>query len=463
MSRLSFSLRLATVSAVAVLSSGCILNDIPLGTGYAAKYMCSGLWVSGLDEDRLRDDYIAPQVSPLPLIWEFDIDYSMQTVSVRDRLLGQTNRHTAYFREGIGCTLVQDEALSTLDDQAPELVSPPTLNPFTAWPHGSSSIAELSPYFDHNALDQALESAFVETDEEAPRNTLAVAVVHRGTLVAERYADHIDRDTPLLSWSMAKTITAMGIGALVSDQRLNPAAPAPVDAWAGTEKADITLEHLLHMSAGLQWNEAAQGDDPDQGYGLFEVSDMAAYYADKPVESAPGTVFNYSTGQSNLLARIAQQEVGGTLNDYYQFINQALFQPLGITSAVVEFDVSGHPVGGAFHYLTARDWARLGLLLQRNGDWFGEQVLPAQWVAAMTQPSSANPSYGYQTWLNTDQAFWPSLPAGTFAMRGFQGQVVMIIPEHELVIVRAGVTFTGDEGAGIEALAQDIIRAKAPR
>jgi len=294
------------------------------------------------------------------------------------------------------------------------------------------------------------------------KNTLSVAVVHHGELIAERYAEGIDKTTRLLSWSMAKTLTAATIGILDNDAVLDASAPAPVADWASDSRSEITLKDMLQMASGISWNEASQGDDADQGYHLFQVEDMAAYYAEQPLESEPGTVFNYSTGQSNLLARIAQQAVGGSLEDYYRFINERLFLPIGINDAIVEFDTTGHPVGGAYHYLNTRDWARIGLLLQRKGDWFGEQVLPANWVNQMLTPSAADETYGYQIWLNTNRTYWPELPSSTYALRGFQGQMVMVIPDHDVIIVRTGVTFGGDSVAGNTQLALDVINSVQP-
>ncbi len=454
----------ATVLGATTLLSGCILDDIPLGTGYAAKYMCSGLWVSGLDEDKLKDEFIAPQVKPLPSVWKFEIDENQKTVSVRDIFFGKTYQKTAYYREGLGCTLTQDAPLADLDDQLPANMTAPNTDYFSAWPHGEADITAYSNDISYNILDDAIDNAFLENNELV-KNTLSVAVVHNGQLIAERYAEGVDKSTRLLSWSMAKTISATVTGMLDDRGLLDAELPAPVAQWQGTDKAPITLHNMLQMASGISWNEAPQGDDPDQGYGLFQVEDMAGYYAEQDVEDAPNTVFNYSTGQSNLIAQISQNALGGDLENYYRFVNDELFYPLNINSAVVEFDTVGQPVGGAFHYLTTRDWARLGLLLKNDGNWFGQQIVSADWVSKMLTPSDPNSSYGYQTWLNTNQTFWPELPESSYAFRGFQGQVVMIIPDYDLVIVRTGVTFGGSlnqESSGISALALGAIEALQP-
>ncbi|MEC7547680.1 MAG: serine hydrolase [Pseudomonadota bacterium] len=461
------ALHLPVVLSLPVLLSGCILDDIPIGTGYAAKNICSGLWISGIEETRLTEDFVAPQISPLPLIWKIDIDESNHTVTVRDRIFGSKNEKVAYYREGLGCTLVHDKSLVELDRQAPTELLAGQVDYHSPWPQGEASIDQLHPAFDHSALEMHIDEAFRDTPD-ATRNTLSVAVAYKGQLVSERYTDDIEPDSPLLSWSMAKSITATVTGLLYDQGRLSPLAPAPVAEWTGTDKSVITLKNMLQMNAGLDWNEAAQGEDPDQGFGLFEVPDMPGYYAEQALDTPPGTRFNYSTGNSNLLARIAQSEVGGTLEDYYQFVQQALFQPLGIQSAVIEFDAEGQPVGGAFHYLTTRDWARLGQLYLNKGEWNGEQILSRDWIEQTLTPSEPNPLYGYQLWLNTNQGFWSDLPANTYAFRGFQGQIVMMLPDYDLVIVRTGVTFNNEgasstsDPAGIQALALGIIASLQP-
>lgn len=453
--------RALAIGVATVALSGCIIDDLPLGTGYAAKYMCSGLWVSGLDEDQLRDDFIAPTVKPLPLIWEIDIDYSAQTVTVRDRLFGTKHLQTAYYREDMGCTLTHDTSLMMLDFQKPIFTYPVEPDYQQPWPLGEAEIYLQQPGIDYTTLQDAVDEAFADT-AEATRNTLSVAVVHNNQLVFEQYADGVDKETPLLSWSMAKTITATMAGLMYDDGDFAPQDRLLVDAWAADERAAVTYASMLQMNSGIEWTEDSTGENADQGRGLYTAPDMSAYYIAKPLADEPGTVFNYTTGGSNLLAKVLQDLQGGSVGDYYRYMEWNLLRPLGIHTSVLEYDTEGHPVGGAYHYLSTRDWARLGLLYLREGDWFGQQVLSADWINQSLTPSAPYAGYGYQIWLNTDQMEWPSLPESTYSFIGFQGQFVMMIPDYDLVIVRTGVTF-GEAGAvdpsGIEALAQGAIDA----
>lgn len=430
------------------LLTGCdklkVIKDLPVGTGYAAKQICSYLFVSELDRKMATHQFVAPQVKPLPLIWAIQVDEANKTVAVRDGIFINQNLNTAYYREGVGCTLLHDATPTELDAQLPPQLYPVPADVDAPWPLGEADAETAIPGVDYSRLQSAIDGAFVQ-DPAHPANTLSVAVVYDGHLVAEQYGLGADRHTRHVSWSMAKSFTATLIGLLADQGKLDLAAPAPVPEWAGTDKSAITLTHLLHMASGLEWSETDQGPTPDRGRMLFTQPDLARYYLQKPLAAEPGAVFNYSTGETNLLARIVQDQLGGNLQDTYHFMHQNLFAPLGISDAVLEFDTVGQPVGGASLYMTARDWAKLGLLYAQQGDWYGTQLLSREWVEFALTPSPANAGYGAQIWLNTEQRAWPWLPEDTFAFVGFQQQHVVVIPSRKLVLVRQGVTFNGED------------------
>lgn len=430
----------STLLCGAFLLAGCDkIKDIPIGTGYAAKQICSSLFVSKLPRNTVIHRFVAPQLQELPLIWNIQVDEENKTVSVRDNVFIEQNLNVAYYREGFGCTLLHDATPEQLDAQLPALypATPPAEAP---WPLGDGAAEPDVPGIDYAQLNAAIDSAFVQANPN-PANTLAVAVVHEGRLIAERYALGADRYSRLVSWSMAKSFTATLIGLLQDQGALSVNEPAPVPEWADTDKSAITLTHLLHMAPGLQWSESDQGPTPDRGRMLFTRPDHAAFYLQQPLTAEPGTEFNYSTGVTNLLARIVQDQVGGSLQDTYRFVHESLFAPLGIHDAVLEFDTGGNPVGGASLYMTARDWAKLGLLYARKGNWLGEQLLSEAWIDFALAPSPASQSYGAQIWLNHDLKMWPYLPADSFAFRGFHQQIVLVVPSHDLILVRQGVTF----------------------
>ena len=289
--------------------------------------------------------------------------------------------------------------------------------------------------------------------------TRAVVVMADGAIAAERYGKGYDKNTRFVSWSMAKTVTAVLIGMLVADGKLSLDAPAPVALWQrpGDPRAAISLRHLLQMRSGLRHTEA--GDPP---YESSEVrmlfldgrGDMARWAKEQPLEAQPGTVFEYSSNTTVVLADIAARALTdstdpdtrrGAVADYLQ---ERLFGPLGMTSIVPEFDASGTLIGGSLMHATARDWAKFGELLRRNGRApGGEQLVPQRWVEAMVTPSPASPHYGLQTWLNrpvpgaepAEHPLFPDrAPKSLFSLIGHMGQYVLVSPSQGVTLVRLG-------------------------
>ena len=411
--------------------SGCDkLDDLPVGKGYTAKYLCSYLFISGLDEELITKRFIAPKVQPLPLIWNIEVDHEQKSVNVADRIfLNKSLEARAIYREGIGCTLVVDE---TDEDVLSNTVTPiapleiPTEQP---WPYGAAGITnDIISGLDIARVNTAVTSAFVE-QKGAPRNTTSLLVAYNGKLIAEQYDLGVTIDTPLLGWSMTKSITGTLIGILNDRNLINIDDPAPIQAWAGTEKEIITTRDILHMTSGLAFNEDYLGFS-DVTQMLYRESDQAGYAANLALNHTPGTHFNYNTGDANLLAKIVQETVGGTSQDAYNFYQNELFHKADIRSALIEFDTSGQFVGGAYAFMTARDWARLGQLYLQEGNWRGKQVISSEWVNYVNKPSPITDEYGGQLWLNSNFDNWPNVPHDAYYFAGHQGQRVVIIPSE---------------------------------
>jgi CubicO group peptidase (beta-lactamase class C family) len=232
------------------------------------------------------------------------------------------------------------------------------------------------------------------------------------------------------SYSIAKSVTSAMIGILVRDGGLDVAKPAPVPEWhaaAGDPRATITVEHMLHMATGMEWEDGLQPGTTMSA--MLASRDMAAYAAAQTPTSKPGTTFDYNTGTTMLLARILGEVVGGGRDDTRAFMEAELFDKLGMNPVRTSFDAAGTWQGGFSADATARDYARFGLLYLRGGNWDGEHVLPEAWVEFSRTPSPANPEYGAQWWLD------PSRP-GIFHAIGIRGQVITVDPVHDLVIVQ---------------------------
>lgn len=287
--------------------------------------------------------------------------------------------------------------------------------------------------------------------------TRAVVLMADGRIAAERYAPGYDKDTRFVSWSMAKTVTGVLIGMLVSDGLLALDAPAPVPLWQrpGDPRAEITLRHLLQMRSGLRHTESGQPPYESSEVRMIFLDgrdDMARWAEEQPLEAEPGKQFEYSSNTSVILADIAARALTASdtpearrkaVADYLQ---TRLFAPLGMTSMVPEFDARGTLIGGSLMHATARDWAKLGEMLRRKGRApGGEQLVPQRWVEAMVTPSPARANYGFQTWLNRplpegeEQPLFPDrAPNSLFSLIGHMGQYVLVSPEQGVTLVRLG-------------------------
>jgi CubicO group peptidase (beta-lactamase class C family) len=252
---------------------------------------------------------------------------------------------------------------------------------------------------------------------------------------------------------MAKSVTAALIGILVKEGKLKVKIPAPVPEWQkpNDSRHAITLEQLLQQTSGLQFEENYTKASEATNM-LFKRGDMAAFAAQRPLQYKPGTVFNYSSGNSNILSRVIRQTLGESA--YHSFPYEGLFYKIGMYSAILEPDASGTFVGSSFMYATARDWARFGMLYYNNGVWNGKQILPDGWVKKTSFPSAADSQkhYGYQFWLNgfdkknLSKRIYADVPPDMYFADGFGGQEVYIIPSKKLVVVRLGLHSFDENG-----------------
>jgi CubicO group peptidase (beta-lactamase class C family) len=281
--------------------------------------------------------------------------------------------------------------------------------------------------------------------------TFAVVVVHRGRLVYERYGGMLEHfespptpvtaETPLLSWSMAKSVLHAAVGILVGEGRLDLDVPAPVPEW--TDAADprraITLRQLLAMRDGLDFVEDYVDDRVSDVIAMLfgeGRGDVAHFAADRPLAAAPGERFNYSSGTSNIVSGLVARAVGPG-EPYARFLRTRLFDRLGMASADPELDAAGTWIASSFLRATARDFARFGLLYLRDGMWDGSRLLPAGWADSARTMVSDDPEdgpYGAHWWGVAGDTL------GTFRASGYEGQSITVCPSLDLVVVRLGKT-----------------------
>jgi CubicO group peptidase (beta-lactamase class C family) len=294
-----------------------------------------------------------------------------------------------------------------------------------------------------------LERAF---DDQGPlARTYAVVVIHGGRLVCEHYQGHLEHwdredepigaDTPLLSWSMAKSMLHAVVGQLVGEGALDPGAPADVPEWGepGDPRRSITLEQLLAMRDGLDFAEDyVDGNASDVIEMLFGdgADDMAHFAAARPLTASPGDRFNYSSGTTNIVSGVVARLLGPG-EPYRRFLTDRLFGAIGATSARPTFDEAGTWVASSYVHATARDFARFGLLYLRDGVWDSRRLLPEGWVDTARRTRSADPTDGalhsLHWWVVDDGR-------GTFRAAGYEGQSITVCPAHDLVVVRLGKT-----------------------
>lgn len=422
-------LAIAAALGAAALAVGFVkLSPIArVGAGYKAKIACSEVFVAGRDEA----DVLAS---------EFDgIDDALKHVALtidRDRKetrasLGPIGGAEATYRDGFGCTL----------NRGP-LAELPKLSPIApqAWRDAAPGSAGFEPDALNSALDQAMN--------DAAAGHRAFLVAAGDAVIAERYADGFSDRTPMLSWSMAKSVTATMIGLAVKDGLIDLDEQPPVADWSGEDdpRGSITWRDLLHMQSGLQFEEEYGDPTSTVNQMLFNSASVARPAIDSPLAHEPGEHWYYSSGTTNLLQFALKKTLEAAGVDYHSYAHERLFEPLGAASAILEPDASGVFIGSSYMYATARDWAKLGRLYLQDGVWNDERLLPEGWAEFVSTPSGkSDRQYGAQFWLNAPgrdgrPSDLPGLPETAYYFAGHEGQYVVILPEDRLVMVRLGRT-----------------------
>ncbi len=314
------------------------------------------------------------------------------------------------------------------------------------WPTESWPTGELSDEVDAAEVQAIVDRAFGELSADG-QTIDAILVADDGRLVVEEY-NGWDPEAPHMSWSMAKSINAALIGMLVGEGRLDIFEPVDAPEWSAPDdpRGAITLDQLLRMSSGLAWEESYVDPAGDVLATLGGDADRAGYTAQKPLAVEPDTEWSYSTGTANLIARSVADEVGYG-DELTGWIDEELFDPLGIDTVEHNLDATGLISGGSWINLTPQDFARFGLLFARNGIWDGRRLLPDGWVdySRMPTPTNEAGTYGAQWWLDPDRP-------GMFFASGFNGQTINVVPEEDLVIVVLSTAGDGRDNEVREAL-----------
>ena len=431
------------LAAVVILIAFAIFygwRSFPIISGFGAKDVCSCMFVGGRSEDDVKKQ----ELGAFPFtLGRFKVN--MEDSSVTGSVLGLARRKAIY-RPGLGCTIVNDLSEEEIRNQkfrVPVVENSDRSN--LPWPLGDKISDSFPSQIDRAKLDNAVNAAFDETDSTKKKRTRAVIVLYDGQIVAEKYASGFDQNSKMHGWSIAKSITAALVGVLVKQGKININDKAPIESWKGTPKENITIKHLLQQTSGLAFREDYSGYSEVTNM-LFNEGNMAEYTEKLDLLHPPGTVFNYSSGNSNILSWIVRKAVGES--DYHSFPYEQLFRKTGMHSAMMEPDASGTFIGSSYFFANARDYARFGLLYYNNGIWNGEQLFPLGWVDESATPADSNKlkNYGYQFWINgydkhnPKKITFPDAPADVFYADGYAYQDVYIIRSKKLVVVRLGLT-----------------------
>ena len=410
--------------------------------GYA-KVLCSAVFVTGLDPAFAAEHvgYFTAPYAERTKLGTPRIDRAGRAVHVT---LPDGTIRTAKQVGSQGCVALPVGASAV--SFTPVIVKSALPDPKTQpWPMGDLPPTGPMPVeMDSGKVRQAVDAAF-----DPAGMTAAFVVTWKGRIIAERYGDGISLTTPLESWSMGKSVTATLMGVLIRQGAYDLWQRAPVPEWqgAGDARASIRIADLLHMSSGLRIR-APQDPDfdpagpyPDHLYLYTGTVDSFRYAATRPLQWPPNTVGRYRNTDPVLVNYLVRLAVEKRKESYHAFPQRALFDKIGIRAMVLDTDPFGNFLTHGYELGSGRDWARLANLYLQDGVWNGERILPEGFVRFVSTLAPAweadrRPIYGGFFWLNGDGSF--PAPKDAYYMSGVGGQTVLIVPSHDLVVVRLG-------------------------
>jgi CubicO group peptidase (beta-lactamase class C family) len=450
-------------------------NRILIRNGVQAVLMCNGLFTS----HRSLEQVYAQELAYLthsrfggyvgtPDGGEYVVDVDRQAVAIGGPTSGSTVR--AAFREGIGCVVMAPDQTFDDIDSLPMLDLPyPGTDPATTpWPNGDLVTKKpLSPNVDAQALQAASDWAF---DRDTPeQDTLSLMVVHKGDIIHERYADGVDMMTRTRTWSTAKSIAVTLIGMLVDQGKLHLDGPLGLEWEPKVENPQndprnaITLRHVLNMSSGLYPVDSG-GMEYATGSGLSYWAGASSIHGmrDRGLIRKPGTFWDYEN-YDTLLAVYAMKQALGSDKAYQEFPRRALLDKIGMRNTLVSADRFHDFILSSQVYTNVRDLARFGLLYLQDGVWDGERLVSEEWIEFVRTPAPATKErgnfYGGQFWLVPDDR--SDVPKSAYSTAGNRGQYVIVVPTHDLVIVRRGLDY-GKQGFNHWDLTREVLEAFEP-
>lgn len=412
---------LSSVLLVLLIGFRYVYVRLPLITGYAAKDMCSCVFIG----DREAED-VAKEEFQFSLVKYADYEVDKANKSVTAAVFGMKSK-TAYFTPQNGCVILNDSERNN-------------------WKYFKKKVHPVrdlpledvkSDFAKNTKLQEAIKKHFIDSNPEEPFGTRAVVVLKDGKLIAEQYAKGFDENSKQIGWSMTKSIFNALIGIAIEQGKLEGLSQTNLFPEWKDERKNITLKHLLQMNSGLSWTEDYSTVSEATNM-LYDKDNMVDFAVNQPMEAKIGKHWEYSSGTSNLLGGVLRDRMND--QEYLNFPYKYLFDKIGAPSFVLETDASNNFVASSYAWATARDWAKFGQLFLDDGIVGDERLLPANWVKFTKEKAKdSKGQYGAQFWLPTKEEY-PNSPKDMYFADGFQGQRIFIIPSEGLVIVRLGLS-----------------------
>ena len=429
---------LSVITLLLLIGVRYVYVRLPLITGYAAKDMCSCVFIGDREQEG-----VAQNEFQFSLIKYASYEVDKKSKSVTATVFGMALK-TAYFTPKNGCVILNETERKDWNYPKGEMYAVRDL-----------PLEDLKLDFANNQkLERALKKHFKEPNPDEPFGTRAIVVLKGGKLIGEHYAEGFDENSKHIGWSMTKSIFNALIGIAIQQEKLKGLNQTHLFPEWKDERKNISLKNILQMNSGLNWEED-YGSVSEATTMLYDKDNMVDYVVNQPMEAEIGKHWEYSSGSSNLLSGILRDRMSD--EEYINFPYKYLFDKIGASSFIIETDASNNFVASSYAWATARDWAKFGQLFLDKGVVGKEQILPAGWcefTAKIAHDSKGE--YGAQFWLPTNKDY-PDSPKDMYFADGFQGQRVFIIPSEDLVIVRLGLTRF--EHPEYDRLVMDIVEA----
>ena len=435
-----------------------------------AKILCSNVFLSGLDPDfaAANTGFFSAPAEYRSAVTDTVVDHENRRVHLT---LPDGTVRSAKVHGDQGCVALpvgESEPYYETVEVATQLPDPET----TPWPMGD--VLSTDPFPEGVDMDKVAEAVAAAFDPPEAL-TAAFVVTHQGHLLGEGYRDGISHDTPLESWSMGKSLTGTLMGLLIHKGVYDLWQSAPVPEWQseGDPRSAIRIGDIMRMSSGLRFRAPQDPDfDPEVGYPdhIYVYSGTVNSFewaASKDQQWEPNTVGRYRNSDpviTNYMVRLGVEQ--GLGENYHQFPQRHLFDKLGIRNLIPETDPYGNFLLQGYELGSGRDWARLGNLYLTDGVVNGERLLPegyVDYVSTLAPAWEADGRHQYGGgffWVN--QAGQYPVPSTAFFMAGAGGQTTLVIPSHDMVVVRLGHYSGSGPGRGALSRALELLMEAVP-